>query len=509
MSKQTDKAYISKLNREIRNNSHKMCIGDNDKLVINLFKDKLEAKSHFNGLPIKLVYTANLSGGTLNNIVHTKGADIELPPFKCGNGFKHNYQQFLVKDRNNENLQKEGVSCNYTYVDASGNSILFQEKYYYINSSDTKVYLSPCQISILPNGDLRYITDDMCYKVQKEILSESDFVLHTRAEEFKNIEIFSIGAKEMENLKQQIFNIHQTLTQYLIDLDYKQKYKELLEMAITESNDEIVNQPPAMGVSKTSGLFSGNKKFSFMHNQLQIEKLNLEIEQLNKLIENCDYQLERLEYQVNKLEKQVPTYFISNKEGTLYMGFAKYREDSLCKVSNENNQDNPFEIYRLVLIKDLRGGFVKINYEDKVNNDFCILNIVDADNNLLEFKYNSGLLSEIIVNKVKYVMFKYDDLENLVEILYQNGMSTKLKYLCNGFIDKVLDCSDFGLQFRFTNKCVTNGNWGLGIFLFGRKYSKVNDFSVHILIYIFFNFKPIFYFYSIVYILILVMGRSH
>ena len=191
-----------------------------------------------------------------------------------------------------------------------------------------------------------------------------------------------------------------------------------------------------------------NNAYNESTKTLQTEQLKNELTKLEKLINNYKIRLSQYLYQLRELEKQIPEYYLTDKQGKSFMGFAKFKEDSLFST-NKNVEKND-DIYRLVAIADSYDNTIVINYDD--TKDECkISSIVDTDNNAVMFNYNDyGLLDNIVDDRENKISFDYNENELLTSIQYMDNTKSIYEYNSNGLLSKIVDNSGYGVQLTYS-----------------------------------------------------------
>ena len=113
----------------------------------------------------------------------------------------------------------------------------------------------------------------------------------------------------------------------------------------------------------------------------QRQQLDNELKTLSNSLDECNNQIKKLIFNYNEYKKQVPEQFVANKDKSIILGFARFREESLAKCSlktfNElleliesaidNNQDLTltYDEWRVQISSG--GRFAKGSHEVRLN----------------------------------------------------------------------------------------------------------------------------------------------
>ena len=493
-----------------------------------------------NVLPIKLSHHYNQNLADSNE-------------FNCGKGWKLSAQQYLYPTEKNV-LNDNKEACNrYTWVNAQGKNIIFEEKYYFEDDNKEKIYIDENQVTINADNSLSYYYEGKFREVKVECTSEDGYILSAQPTRLNNIDKFNYDSEEIASLKQQIKSVNAAIDQIegrsaqstygakyitlqstinslqnsmqsyhdLIHIDFDKlvdTIKEIADilkqdnssyqggcnsakssadhllanyynfaafdfynsMSLAEVNSEIdriityissieytVNNLndfthdveyrdaliTADGITSTYNydtysqagstianirtvILSIKQNFQFIKTQIneQFNEYNLQLEEYNT-------QLEKLTEQLRLIESQYPTYFITDEQGAVILGFAKiplYDKYRLV-VTMDNYENCIYYIYdknnKLVKIEDNKNNNIVLSY---IKNNLSL--IVDSNGNEIRYTYFDERLDNTYINN-EYNRYFYNEKGYLVGAVNNDDV------FGTGFIyenDRVINT--FGLQ---------------------------------------------------------------
>jgi len=199
-----------------------------------------DIKNDENVLPINIshVFNSFMANKEQDNVENK-----QLESYKVGKGWKLNVQQFLVKEKDIENLlSDEKTNGKFTYVDANGNHHEFFEQFYYIDQSNEKHYLTASQVHIDMNGKTTYLDPlGVTYEVFTKVITDSGLELKTDIEGFAGINLINKDIDEITSLKNELASINASINELNNTKIYNTKKLNSLESArlITLANENI------------------------------------------------------------------------------------------------------------------------------------------------------------------------------------------------------------------------------------------------------------------------------
>ncbi|MGN0819002.1 MAG: RHS repeat-associated core domain-containing protein [Christensenellaceae bacterium] len=136
-----------------------------------------------------------------------------VPGYRIGKGWKLSCQQYLLKKFILGFEEDPESSERYTWIDAEGNEIDFEEKYYYLDANKKRVYVPAEDVTIHSDKTLTYVKGDAIYDVIKECVSENGYELSTDNADVINIDKYNSDTEEIASLKKQIKAIKDALNE--------------------------------------------------------------------------------------------------------------------------------------------------------------------------------------------------------------------------------------------------------------------------------------------------------
>ena len=461
-------------------NRHNITINPLNKLLGIKHLD-LNVNSNVLPFDIKHVYNEKC----YNSKIHSLIKDIELDTINCGTNFGLNIQQFLVKEKNNDNI---------LYIDENLNEKELDIHYYYKNDND-KVYISKEQVESDIDGRLHFnekevyieSSDTNDIKLASDLSTYSNKRSYTLPEEYVNIldkykqyiQALENAEKSINNTKKQLLNI--ALQKYLYDGNFDGttiSSSNEVNYQITYTHDDVSASDIRKAIKRTlqpyfdydenkkydSKKYSSVNTFSDKMEDYLIEfnfddlksSYNYEIYSIASLHQNIintintidDYTSQKieiestirdLEIQLESYKKQIPLYYLMIDDKIL--GFAP------CEGCLDNND---FEVYRLVLIMDNYDNKVIINYESLSSPR--ISSIITAEEKTILFEYKDNYLKSITSEdekKIEFVYSGHSENENLVKIIYFNDKASSYFYNFNNKIEYVVDENGLGVKIEY------------------------------------------------------------
>ncbi len=185
-------------------------------------------------LPISISHTFNsLNAGAKNPLAPFSDSLIPLPLNNCGKGWKTNFNQYVVKETlPDSTFADKQTTAQYTYIDASGSYVIFQDKYYYLDANSEKIYLTQKDVHINQDGKLQFLDDSGVYhKVTKETVSDSGLTLITKYENIQGVTLLDQESDEIVNLKEEVKQLKKTLKELRVQKTNSVAAKELLTLS--------------------------------------------------------------------------------------------------------------------------------------------------------------------------------------------------------------------------------------------------------------------------------------
>lgn len=135
------------------------------------------------------------------------GVETELPnSLGLPNNWKLNVNQFLIKDKDSENLK-------FTYVDENGNSQIIEEKYYYIDENNKKVFIGKESLSVNLDGQLIYKLGDKEYNISTKLEAPSGIKLVSSIKDVQGSELVDYEPEELINVRNSINQLEEQISQ--------------------------------------------------------------------------------------------------------------------------------------------------------------------------------------------------------------------------------------------------------------------------------------------------------
>lgn len=342
-----------------------------------------DIKSDENVLPINIshVFNSFMANKEQDNVENK-----QLESYKVGKGWKLNVQQFLVKEKNVENLlSDEKTNGKFTYIDTNGNHHEFFEQFYYVDQSNEKHYLTASQVHIDMNGKTTYSdTNEITYEVFTKIITDSGLELKTDIEGFADLALLNKDIEEISSLKNELTKINLTLT---------------------ELNNSKLNL-----LSKNNLLLTSRQITE--DNELAQEK-------------NIDLQKANITYYNN----------ISPIKNALDNAKVNHRNLTDYKSYGSDNDPNTYESNTSTTILDANSSAEELTDNIFLKYDYSVFNRINkstiptanVDDDLKLNKYISNNISDIVggIEKDFYEVTnnKQDELINLNETILQNTKS--------------------------------------------------------------------------------------
>ena len=118
--------------------------------------------------------------------------------FCCGDDVRLNLHEKLIKE------DPTSISANYVYTDAIGETHLFNEHFYYLDSNGSKHNIEKNQISIKPNGDMYFTVGEETKKVYREEYTHDGLKATTKIENVAGINFVEQRIDEVKQIEEQV-----------------------------------------------------------------------------------------------------------------------------------------------------------------------------------------------------------------------------------------------------------------------------------------------------------------
>ena len=385
-------------------------------------------------------------------------------PRAYGKGWKINFNQFIVK----ENFETDIPSARFTYIDADGNHIIFEEKYYWKNASGEKCYIPKEKTFVNQDGKLQYLDEKGYYHdVIEEIISDTGLSLITKYEDMQGISLLTQDNEDIATLKDEkksLMKSHKEMTLQrennasaikLLDLSKKisLKNQNLQENSLANEQEDINLQ------NQTKKLNEEYKTLYKKYSKLVDERAykfkgypaDMEAKAVYPTVEEYDT---KLQYEQKSDQIENLSYQAKWGDGNTKLGTIKIRENSLeiqKDIFEENKQysSQQYELERKKLIEQNESLSETISEYDKLllKKDHQLktlqeqapeIILTDDNGNMLAF----SLTSQPNVFKLFAVM---DNYENQINIIYDD---TK--------IEKIIDSENNALTFVYENNLLVS-----------------------------------------------------
>ena len=205
--------YISLEEYQGNGNSHKIDLGKAGNASINLATGQLNIKtplisSDENVLPISI--SANY-----NSTKNTKLPYIGLP-----DKWSLNVNQFLIKNENDDEKLR------FTYIDENGKNQIIEEKYYYKDENNKKIYVNRNQVSVDLDGNLKYEDKEITTSLE----APSGIKLISSIKDFKGSDLVDYEPTELINVKNHLEQLNKQKSLYITNLTSYQRQAVILGM---------------------------------------------------------------------------------------------------------------------------------------------------------------------------------------------------------------------------------------------------------------------------------------
>lgn len=366
----------------------------------------LDLSCFSNILPVNLnhIYDSINYNSTGDTVVLNSGSK-KLGNYRCGKGWKTNFHQYLIKEKNAELFDDNETAKKITYIDGQGNHIVFKEKYYYIKDKQ-KNYVHPADVSIDSTNKLKISVDNITYEVYQEA-HYKNLSLSGEIEDFKNLEYVQREINEIDSLKEEIKNIEKTMIEYEYSISYNNSLLSALDdkekinaynsyiQELTLDNEKIDLNLQLSGIEDKKEY---NEKQS-SYNEILDEKAQYTIDGLIQEISKFSKTITDVENGISELENRLTGD--SDDDYDINQNINSYRSQLEELIEKKEDRERAKKLLEDEL--KAKGDFDYIN--NKINFDSqCALwgTVKDEDGNIT---LSDGKITGILSNRKRI----YDD----------------------------------------------------------------------------------------------------
>lgn len=211
--------YRSIKARQKSNSTHNAVAGRAGNGEVNLSLGSLlfaheDVKSDGNVLPVQIGHIFNSTLKNLeNDSVQLENGSVKIPSYACGKGWKLNVQQYLIQEKFDSSLLNNETAKKFTYIDEKGSHNIIEEKYFYKNENNEKVYIKTNEISIDVEKKLEISIGDKTYPVEKENNDKNGLSVISKFSGFIGLNYVKNQEDKIEQYKTQIEEVNSILEQ--------------------------------------------------------------------------------------------------------------------------------------------------------------------------------------------------------------------------------------------------------------------------------------------------------
>ena len=426
--------------------------------------------SNSKALPISINHLYDsIDAGTSQSIVPFFDGYKELPKSICGKGWKTNFNQFIIK----ENLDAgtftdKKTSTRFTYINADGDFIIFESKYFWKDSMGEQHYLPADKVYVDQDGEYKYLDENGIYhEVENEIISNTGLSLITKYENMQGVSLLTQDNEEITNLKEEIKSLNKSIYEMTLQRENNNLTIELLNISndmsllnqsVQENN--IANEQADIDLqNQTKSLNEEYKSLYKKYSKLVDERAymfkgyptDMAAKAVYPTVEeyNTKLQYEQKSEQIDNLNNQT-TWGNGNND----IGVIKRREDNL-KIQKDifemnkqySSQQFALEIKKLNEQNESLGKTIseydelvikKTHQLETLQEQMPEIVITDNNGNVLAF----SVTSQPNVFKLFAIM---DNYENQIQIIYDNNK-----------IEKIIDSENNSLTFSYDDNLLTS-----------------------------------------------------
>lgn len=495
-------AVFMSVNESMKNSAkHSVGLNSAGDLAVNLVtgnvaleRQIIPLRSNALALSLKHIYTSYFDKVKENYGLHSN----------CGKNWKLNMEQYLIRENHQSGTEL-------IYINEYGQEDRLVEKYYYLNSNNQKIYVDKNDITYDIGGSLKFDTND----VYTECKSSTGLKLVTDKKDIAGAEYVDLEPEELSQIRAQeesiisaIEQLEKTISQSEQQLCFsvisrdgikddggniivaitKQNFihtmKPIFELIVDNESNVILNGEEIdnklsnafNSLNISGGTFSGCTDSSTT-NSWTIQ-INSHIDNLSTYYQQLKIykiQHQKIAYQLKIYEEQTPQYYLYS-DSVIY-GFSKLEVED--KTESDNSDDGGTETveveteteidrYTLTYISDYYGNTFILKYDTGTNTGYetgnekelgkgtyNLLYIVDQNENIVSFNYNSkNLLESIIDAKENRYEFGYDSNDNFHTFYNNYNITARYIYDTSNNLIGAVDKNGMGCLLGYNSKKV-------------------------------------------------------
>ncbi len=303
--------YISLEEYQNNGSNNEIDLNKSGTAKINLATGKLNIdvpliSSDENVLPISI-------NAKYNSVKNDNLPDIGLP-----HHWSLDVNQFLIKN------ETEADKLSFTYINDSGKSQIIEEKYFYKDENNKKVYVTRDELSVDLDGNLKFGNKT----VETSLETPLGIKLVSSIEDIPGSELTDYEPEELINVKQQIKSIEDTVEE--LENNISQNKKQLCVMALTK---QMI----------TKQLESQEKFVLDTEAQLSLQR-TVETIRKKATLSNRYYRVNTNDSNdgINiksdgKSESNPSEYNVDNADAKSKLGSGEISQQTLTELANDNN----------------------------------------------------------------------------------------------------------------------------------------------------------------------------
>ena len=351
------------------------------------------------------------------------GVETELPnSLGLPNNWKLNVNQFLIKDKDSENLK-------FTYVDENGNSQIIEEKYYYIDENNKKVFIGKESLSVNLDGQLIYKLGDKEYNISTKLEAPSGIKLVSSIKDVQGSELVDYEPEELSNVKVSIKQLKENIKELQTNIEFNKGQVYLYTLNKNLIYEQMEKQKEQLELNRDS-----------LDLQDKIEKIRSD-----KLLNNRNYSGQGYVERYLKDNDGKPIPFTNDMVEKIYKYFFAEEKPKIENIKGEEltaedvsvladillNESNT--IYTLGVNYDIEEGTLKIQhstqdmnediYETEQKLDSLIEDVNDEYMGYINANYKD-LTEEEKTNKLKAIAGSSEEMEDFFNSYKGNKILT-------------------------------------------------------------------------------------
>ena len=225
--------YISLEEFQLNASTQNIDLGKSGNASINLSSGRLNLdtpliSSDENVLPVSI-------NAKYNSVKNDKLPNIGFP-----NNWNLNVNQFLIKhekvndqDSTSDNKESDSENLVFTYIDENGKSQIIEEKYFYKDEDNNKIYVNRNDLKVDLDGNLIYSdeSNEINRSIETELEAPSGLKLVSSIEDIPGSELVNYEPNELIEVKNNLEQLDKQRVQYLTNLNSYQRQIIVLGMS--------------------------------------------------------------------------------------------------------------------------------------------------------------------------------------------------------------------------------------------------------------------------------------